>query len=380
MNKRFQVLVISITIIISLLAGGLVFAENNITVQLDGKTLNFDVQPQLIGGRTMVPLRMIFESMGATVDWNNDTQTVTAYNERYFVQATINDSNMKVNGEMKALDVPPLLVGGRILVPARFVAEAFGAKVDWDGAKSIVYIWSKLNAASESKVPHNFTDGYELADFSKFNSPASENGLGGTKIYLDCIIDKSSIIDTDEGKQIVGYLIDSDKNNWVALLHTTVVVNENEYSSIVGKPLVFCGVYDGYSETEKMPFVYLDELCVKETGAIKSGVGKLMSREKPNNNLPSVSNDSSSIPFYINHPGVPDFGAILNVPLKSSNKTDYVYSLIGLKTADTQRYANILEEVGFMPYKAGKTMFIHKKGNQTVTLMFTDTLLFIVIE
>lgn len=290
MNKNFCRLVIGIIIIMSLLAGDIVFAKNNITVQLDGKTLSFDVQPQLIGGRTMVPLRMIFESMGATVDWNNDTRTVTAFNEHYYVQATINDSNMKVNGKTKALDVPPLLVGGRTLVPVRFVAEAFGAKVDWDAKTSTVYIQNELNTAPksgtesnnntsvpENKVPQNFTDGYEKAVFSKFNSFASENGLGGTKVYLDCIIDKTSIIDTDEGKVIVGYLIDNDNNNWIALLNGTVFVNEKEYNNVVGKPLVFCAVYDGYSTTEKMPFIYLDELCVKETGEIKSGIGKLTS-------------------------------------------------------------------------------------------------------
>jgi len=263
MSKKFCMLVIGITIIISLLVGGNVFAENNITVQLDGKMLNFDVQPQLIGGRTMVPLRMIFESMGATVDWNNDTQTVIAFNEHYYVQATINDTNMKVNGENRILDIPPLLVDGRTLVPARFVAEAFGAEVEWDAKTSTVYIHN------ESKVPQNFTDGYEKAVFSKFNSFASENGLGGTEVYIDCIIDRTSIIDTDEGKIIVGYLIDNDNNNWIALLNGTVFVNEKEYNSVIGKPLVFCGIYDGYSATEKMPYVYLDELCVKETGEIK---------------------------------------------------------------------------------------------------------------
>jgi len=290
MNKNFWKLVIGITIITSLFVGGLAFAENNITVQLDGKTLNFDVQPQLIGGRTMVPLRTIFESLGATVDWNNDTKTVTAFNELYYVQATINDYNMKVNGETKTLDIPPLLVDGRTLVPARFVAEAFGAKVDWDAKTSTVYIQSELNTSPMSgtednnnsfipvnKVPQNFTDGYEKAVFSKFNSFASENGLGGTKVYLDCIIDRTSFIDSDEGKVIIGYLIDNDNNNWVTLLNGTVFVNEKEYNSVVGKPLVFCGVYDGYSATEKMPYIYLDELCVKETGEIKSGIGKLMS-------------------------------------------------------------------------------------------------------
>lgn len=140
MKNNFQKLVIGIIITTSLLVGGIAFAENNITVQLDGKTLNFDVQPQIIGGRTMVPLRTIFEALGATVDWNNDTKTVTAFNELYYVQATINDNNMKVNGETKILDIPPLLVNGRTFVPARFIAEAFGAKVDWDDRNKKVVI------------------------------------------------------------------------------------------------------------------------------------------------------------------------------------------------------------------------------------------------
>lgn len=150
MNNKFCRLVIGTIIVTLLLAGGIVFAENNITVQLDGKNLIFDVQPQLIGGRTMVPLRKIFESMGATVDWNNDTQTVTAFNDRYYVQATINDTNMKVNGENRILDIPPLLADGRTLVPARFVAEAFGAKVDWDDVKKRVVITTNDTATTFS--------------------------------------------------------------------------------------------------------------------------------------------------------------------------------------------------------------------------------------
>lgn len=271
MNKSFRKLVIGIIVVASLLAGGIAFAENNITVQLDGRTLNFDVQPQIIGGRTMVPLRAIFESLGATVEWNNDAKTVTAYNEIYYVQATINDNNMKVNGETRILDIPPLLVNGRTLVPARFVAEAFGAKVDWDAKTSTVHI------QSSNKVPPNFTDGYERAVFSKFNSFASENGLSGTKLYLDCIIDRTSIIDTGEYRVILAYLIDNENNNWLAALNGTIFVNEMEYNSVVGKPLILCATYDGYATTENMPFIYLDELCVKETGEIKSGIGKLLS-------------------------------------------------------------------------------------------------------
>ena len=52
-----------------------VMAENDIQVKLDGKTLSFDVPPQIINDRTMVPLRAIFEALGATVDWNQETKT-----------------------------------------------------------------------------------------------------------------------------------------------------------------------------------------------------------------------------------------------------------------------------------------------------------------
>ena len=113
--------------------------------------------------------------------------------------------------------------------------------------------------------------------FSKFNSFASENGLAGTKLYLDCIIDEISIVDTGESIVIVAYLIDGGNNKWIAVLNDTSLVNEKEYNSVIGKPLVFCATYDGYSTKINMPFIYLDELFVKETGEIKSGFGKLLS-------------------------------------------------------------------------------------------------------
>ena len=271
MNRSFIKFVVGVLVFASLLTGGLSFADNSITVQLDGKTLVFDVQPQIIGGRTMVPLKTIFESLGATVEWNNGTKTVTAYNELYYVEATINDKIMKVNGETKILDIPPVVVNGRTLVPARFVAEAFGAKVYWDAKTSTVII------QSENKVPQNFTDGYEKAVFSKFNSFASDNGLAGTKLYLDCIIDEISIVDTGENIVIVAYLIDDGNNKWIALLNETSLVNEKEYNNVIGKPLIFCATYDGYSTKVNMPFLYLDELYIKETGDVKSGFGKLLS-------------------------------------------------------------------------------------------------------
>ncbi len=120
-----------------------VLAIEDITVFVDNEQVIFDVQPQLIGGRTMVPLRSIFEELGAEVLWDDTTQTVTAYNEVYIVKATIGENQISVNNEIKSIDVPPMIIDGRTLVPARFVAEAFNCEVNWDATLKRVYITTK---------------------------------------------------------------------------------------------------------------------------------------------------------------------------------------------------------------------------------------------
>lgn len=76
-----------------------VMAKDNITVELDGKEIVFDVQPQLINDRTMVPLRAIFEALGATVAWDQSTKTVISTKGETVIVLTIDNPIMKVNGE-----------------------------------------------------------------------------------------------------------------------------------------------------------------------------------------------------------------------------------------------------------------------------------------
>lgn len=103
--KRLLSFTITLVLAFSLCTGISVSAENPVTVTVDGQTINFDVQPRLIGGRTMVPLRAIFEALGATVKWDEETQTVTAYNEVYIVKCTIDSNTMYINNEAKTIDV-----------------------------------------------------------------------------------------------------------------------------------------------------------------------------------------------------------------------------------------------------------------------------------
>ena len=115
-------------------------APDGISVTLNGETLSFDTEPMLINDRTMVPMRKIFESLGATVDWDESTQTVTAKRGGTVIRLKIDSERMTVGGNEKILDAPAQLVGDRTLVPVRAISESLGAEVEWDDATRTVII------------------------------------------------------------------------------------------------------------------------------------------------------------------------------------------------------------------------------------------------
>lgn len=113
------------------------------TVIFDGKQLLFsDTQPIIEDDRTLVPLRSIFEAMGATVTWNQDTQTATAVKGNTTVILPIGSTEPTINGQVKKLDVSAKIVNGRTLAPLRFVGEAFGGTVGWDQGSQTITIFS----------------------------------------------------------------------------------------------------------------------------------------------------------------------------------------------------------------------------------------------
>jgi len=114
--------------------------ENFITVTLNGRKVIFDQQPIIVNDRTLVPLRAIFEELGAIVNWDNDSQAVTAIKGDTTILMSIGKAEMYKNGELITLDVVPQLMGGRTLVPVRAVAEGFECDVEWKGETRTVDI------------------------------------------------------------------------------------------------------------------------------------------------------------------------------------------------------------------------------------------------
>ena len=87
---------------------------------------------ELVDNRTLVPLRSIFEELGATVQWDQATQTITATQGKRVIKLTVGSRHTNVNGQHVVIDVPAQVNNGRTLVPLRFVSEAMGASVTWD--------------------------------------------------------------------------------------------------------------------------------------------------------------------------------------------------------------------------------------------------------
>lgn len=107
-----------------------------IQVFVEGKQISFDSKPFISGGRTLVPMRAIFEALGAKVEWDNASRTAVASKDGVTVRVKINSTEgiVEKNGaqEIKRLDTGAMIKDGRTFVPLRFVGEAFGNRVDYE--------------------------------------------------------------------------------------------------------------------------------------------------------------------------------------------------------------------------------------------------------
>ena len=122
--KKFLLILLS-AIVLSISA-------NAVSLYIDTQKLETDTPPVVIDGRTLVPVRAIFESLGAEVSWNQDTQTAIGTRDGTRIVIKINDTIAYVDGVPYTLDVPAQLVNNRTMVPARFISESLNCDVTWD--------------------------------------------------------------------------------------------------------------------------------------------------------------------------------------------------------------------------------------------------------
>lgn len=108
-------------------------AAGALDLYVDTTKVETDTPPTIVDGRTLVPVRAIFEAIGATVTWDAAANTATGVRGDVIVSIQIDNTTAYVNGEPRTLDVLAQLINGRTMVPARFISESMGCDVTWDG-------------------------------------------------------------------------------------------------------------------------------------------------------------------------------------------------------------------------------------------------------
>lgn len=124
-----------------------IHAETNreIQIYLDGKRIKSDVAPYIKPkvNLTMVPVRVISQGLGASVDWNQSKKTVTVRKDEKVLVMKAGQTTATENGETVSLEAPPELVRGRVMVPLRFIGERLGLEVKWNAANRWIQLISK---------------------------------------------------------------------------------------------------------------------------------------------------------------------------------------------------------------------------------------------
>lgn len=156
----------TIFVALGILAASIGAAQTPIYVTVNGEPVTFNEgKPVQKNGRVLVPLRGVFEKMGASVRWNGTLRQITASKDDSLVQLRIGSRNATVDGKTMTMDVPASIIGGSTMVPLRFVSEALGADVDWQDRTRTAVI--TLLEASHSTTT---TESHKMKSLLKVNS------------------------------------------------------------------------------------------------------------------------------------------------------------------------------------------------------------------
>ncbi|NLV16131.1 MAG: hypothetical protein GXY50_02820 [Syntrophomonadaceae bacterium] len=113
-------------------------------IMLKGRELVSDQGPSIVNNRIMLPMRVIFEALGAEVSWNEEARTVKGIKDGTAVELKIGSSYAEINGRREQLDCPAIIMAGRTFVPLRLVAESLDMEVSWDANTKIAALEDKV--------------------------------------------------------------------------------------------------------------------------------------------------------------------------------------------------------------------------------------------
>ena len=194
-----------------------------VTIVVNGQTVTFDQPPEERAGRVFVPLRGVFERLGASVVYANGQINATGNGKN--ISLHIGSTAASVNGQAVTVDVAPFLVGARTLVPLRFVAQALGATVDYNNGTRTVAI----NGGGGNPPPVTVTAMPSPGtNFIQVTSPAANTKVGSTFTLSGRTRPNSTVTVAATGQALVGGVIPVSGSTY----HNTTTADNTGYFSL----------------------------------------------------------------------------------------------------------------------------------------------------
>ncbi|MGN1115496.1 MAG: copper amine oxidase N-terminal domain-containing protein [Candidatus Ornithomonoglobus sp.] len=180
--KKILTEALSLTLLTGMFTGVPAGAQSGIGVTINGSPVQFDEPPLIRNDRTLVPIRAIFEAMGMSVHWDESTGKILAMSDDLIITMfiggyTLGCGNSAGNVELHPMDAAPCIINDRTYVPVRFIAEATGYDVSWNGDTRTVVISGEMRSAPVSEEVFEikgsldfYENSVDALDFGKLNN------------------------------------------------------------------------------------------------------------------------------------------------------------------------------------------------------------------
>lgn len=196
MKQRFKILTLIAVMLLSIFSVPLSAAARNITLKLNGKAIQSDVSPVIMNDRTLIPVRALFEELGASVSWDSANRKATVSYNGTKVELTINSKTAYVNGEAKQLDTAAMILQSRTMIPVRFVAENLGFAVGWDAASYTVSVNTKSGGSGTTTPSYSYSYKLTAANAASYTDKTviTVKGVGKAKSSVMTLSNPTRIV------------------------------------------------------------------------------------------------------------------------------------------------------------------------------------------
>ncbi len=169
-------------------------AQQEISVYVNGQKLQFETPPVIIDGTTLVPMRALFEALGAEVSWNDDTQTAIGSKQGVFVSVEIGKEYISRCSIDIPVETPARIIDGNTMIPLRIVSESFGLSVSWSDVTNSIYMYDTGSIQSIpwgdtltycGEVSNNAANGYGIIYNNKSEFYYYEMGYFKDNVILE---------------------------------------------------------------------------------------------------------------------------------------------------------------------------------------------------